>query len=132
MKKHRWLIVTLTVAVGIIFAFGCYFLGMKHGLESMTFRQATPTDLAEAMKNDHFFTSYRENTLIVSGVIASLNTQGNDLVLGFKTNSSYNAYCNLGAATTSLHIGDTTTVLAEAASAQRQPSAVMLTQCMIR
>ncbi len=132
MKKYRWPIIIIALGAVAILAMGMYFLGDKHGVESMTFKTATPTELADAMKNDNFYSIYRENTLIVSGVIASLSQQGNDLVLGFKTSSSYNAYCNLGSATTSLHVGDTTTVMSEAARAERQPGAVMLTGCMIR
>jgi hypothetical protein len=96
MKNHHWIIYLLVGVIVLIICSGVFSLGDKHGVESMAFRQVSPTELAEAMKYDHFYRSYRENTLLVSGVIVTLTQQGNELILGFKTSSTYQTLCDLG------------------------------------
>jgi len=118
-----------TVAVLVVLGAGIFFLGDRHGLQTMSIQRATPDLLANAMEGDHFYSDYGKNTLIVQGVVASVNTQNGDTVIGFKTSSTYQALCDLGTATSNAKIGDTVTVLAEGGTAERQSSAVLLTGC---
>jgi hypothetical protein len=83
------------------------------------------------MKQDHFFSSYRESTLLVRGTVVSDNQTGGDGMVGSQTGSTFSLTCDLGHQPMSVHLGDTVTVLAEGASAERQSSGVLLRGCTI-
>jgi hypothetical protein len=115
----------------IILAVGAFFLGDKHGIETMTFRRVTSDQLATAMHDDHFYSSYRENTLLVRGTVASISNTNGDSIVGFKSTLSFKAACDFGAMIPVVHQGETITVLSEAGVAERQPSGVLLKDCLI-
>jgi hypothetical protein len=120
--------------LGIIVIFAivaAFFLGDQHGVENMTFRQVTPNQIAEAMKNDHFYSSYRENTLMITGTVLSVTKNNNDLLVGFKTDSAYGAFCDFGNAPLATRAGNVITAFAESGAARRQPSAVLLKNCIV-
>jgi hypothetical protein len=77
----------------------------------MKVTRATPHQLAEAMKGDHFYSDYGKSALLVSGTVASVARSSGHLVVGFQTGSTYGASCELGAAT-----------VARRASVRRSPS----------
>ena len=120
-------VLVLLVLVGSV----SFLLGDKHAVETMTIRTVTPDQVANAMKDDDFYANYRENTLLISGTVASVSKQHNDLVIGFKTSSSYRALCDFGSSSTTVHVGDTLTALTEGGVAERQPAAVLLAHCQL-
>jgi hypothetical protein len=119
--------VLLLLVVGAV----SYFLGDKHGLEHMTIKHVEPTALAQAMKDDHFYTSYRENTLFIKGTVFSVTKSSNDLQVQFKTNSSYKAVCDFGNSQPVIRPGDSITALTEGGPAVRQPAGVLLKNCLL-
>ena len=131
MKQAKFLKLTVAVLVVIFIGLGSFFLGDKHGVESMRIKRVTPTEIAQAMKDDHFWRTYRENTLLVTGTLSSVNKTAGDLVIGFKTDSTYGALCDLGNSNQVLHVGERISALGESGPAQRQPSAVLLKGCVI-
>jgi hypothetical protein len=127
MRRSR---ILLTLAILVLFVgvgAAAFFLGDTHAVQAMTVRRATPNDVAEAMKADRFFSTYRENTLILQGTVVSASAT----TLGLETGSDYSLTCALPGPDASVHVGDTVTVLAEGASAERQPSGVLLRECTI-
>ena len=130
MKLSKNLQVLVLVIVVILIGSIAYFLGDKHGVESMSIKQVTPNQIAEAMKGDHFYRDYRENTLLVKGTVSSVKQNNNDLVVNFKSNSTFGAVCDFGSSSATIHQGDIITVISEAGSAERQPSAVLLKNCV--
>ena len=52
------------------------------------------------------------------------------LTIGLTSDSSFKTLCDLGNISSSLQKGDTVTVLAGGATAERQPAAVMLKHCI--
>lgn len=126
-------IIKIAIVIALIFvvAIGCFFLGWRETLNNLTIKSATPTQLANAMKNDDFYSSYDENTLLVHGVVSSVNKQGSSHIIGLSANSSYKALCDLGNTATVPKEGSTITILAEGATAERQTNGVLLKDCII-
>jgi hypothetical protein len=83
------------------------------------------------MKDDHFWQTYRENTLLVKGTVSSVSNPNGDVVIGLKTESSYKSFCDLGVSDHVFETGDQVTVMAESGPAERQPSAVLLKGCVL-
>jgi hypothetical protein len=108
-----------------------FFLGDKHAAEAMSVKRASPNELAEAMKQDHFFSSYRESTLLVRGTVVSADHADGGGMVGLQTGSTYSLTCDLGHQPMSAHLVDAVTVLAEGSSAERQSSGVLLRGCTI-
>jgi len=107
-----------------------FYGGWRFSLSKLTIKTITPTQAANAMKNDNFYSNYNENTLEIHGVVASITDNNNDFVIGLTANSSYKTYCDLGRTPSNLQKGNRVTVLAEGPTAVRQPSAVMLKNCV--
>ena len=131
MKQSNVLKALALVALVMVVYAGSFLLGDKHALQSMTIKRVTPTQIANAMKGDHFYSDYRENTVLVSGTVASAVRDGNGLTVIFKTSSSYQAVCHFDTYLATIRSGQTITVLSEAATADRQPAGVLLHSCII-
>jgi hypothetical protein len=132
MKRYRPVIigVLLLVVVAAVGA-GGFALGDIQSVKAMTVQRATPHQLAEAMKDDRFYADYRKSALLVSGTVASVRRRGGHLIVGFKTDSSYRASCDLGTATVAARVGETFTVLTVGQAAERLPAAVLLRGCVV-
>jgi len=119
-------LIVLAGAVGI-----AAFLGDHYALSNLTVEQATPDELAAAMQNDHFYSDYNEATLVVRGVVASIAGDGPGAVLQFQTQGVYQTRCQLDHYPSTVHPGDTITVVAEGATAERLPTGVLLKGCSL-
>jgi hypothetical protein len=91
----------------------------------------TADDIARAMQEDHFFSDYDQDTLLVRGTVGSVTRQNNDLLVELDTSIETYVLCDLGTASPKLQAGDTITVTARGADAQRASSAVLLMNCHI-
>jgi hypothetical protein len=131
MKQSILLKYVIVVSLLIIVAGGSSFLTWRMTLNKLTIESVSPTQIANAMKADNFYSNYNENTLLVKGVISSTSHQGGDWVIGLSTSSSFKSLCDLGTTSTKLQKGDNVSVLAEAATAERQTNAIMLKSCII-
>jgi hypothetical protein len=120
-------VVLLIIVVGIV----SFFFGDKHALETLTIKRITPDQAASAMQGDHFYTDYRENTLLISGTVSSISTNNNDSVVTFKTSSAFKTVCDFKNLRSAIHPGETITALSEGGSAERQTSAVLLQDCTL-
>ncbi|HLZ14991.1 MAG TPA: hypothetical protein VKQ34_03280 [Candidatus Saccharimonadales bacterium] len=120
--------VSLVVIVSVVL--GALYAGDMYALQHLSFQRVTPTALAAAMRQDHFYASYRENTLLISGTVTSLHAQNGDTVVGLKTNDTYGASCDV-TDSTDLSVGSTAHFAAQAYQAQRQPAGVLLRGCVI-
>jgi len=131
MKKHWWLIVAVAVLAIIAAGVGGFVLGDIQSVKGMTVTRATPHELAEAMRQDRFFSDYRKSALLVSGTVASVGRRGGQLIVGFQTDSAYGASCDLRTATVAPRVGETFTVVTAGQAAERLPSAVLLHDCVV-
>jgi hypothetical protein len=108
-----------------------FFAGDGFALGGLSVRRATPGQLAGAMQGDHFYSDYRENTLLVVGSVASVSGNGGAFTLEFATSGTFKALCEFQTGRPPVSVGDTITVVSEAYSAERRPSAVELTGCVL-
>jgi hypothetical protein len=126
LLRYAAIAVLLTAVGG-----GFFFLGAKHATETMAIRRVTPDQVARAMQDDSFYSDFKEATLVMRGTVASVHQRAGDVVVEFSTRSAYKSLCDLGSPLSTPHVGDTITVLAEGATVERRPSAVMLTGCTL-
>ena len=113
------------LVVVVIGAVVIFWLGMLHAEKDLTFRRVIPQSLARAMREDHFYADYKENTLIVTGTVISAS--GHEIQ--FQTHDSYGVICQLASDTPTPKVGSTVTLLTEAGRAVRQPHGVLLKDC---
>lgn len=115
------------VVLAILVAAYC---GDRYALQRLSFRQVTTTQMASAMRNDSFWSTYRENTVIFAGTVTSVKPQDGSLLLSFKTSDPYSVSCELATTDTSFKVGSTYKFAAEAYPAERQPHGVLLHNCV--
>ena len=127
LKQFRY---PLLILVTLLVAIGSFFIGSKYALDHLTIRQVSPAQIANAMRDDHFWVSYREDTLLISGTVISVAHTGNSTIIGFKTDSTYGVQCNFVNPSEINDVGQTIKVLAVANSAVRLKSGVQLNNCI--
>ena len=132
MKGSRLAIigVLLLVVVGAV-GVGGFVLGDIEAVKGMTIKHATPHQLAEAMKGDHFYSDYRKSAVLLTGKVTSVGRRDGVLVAGFETESSFGVSCDLGMATVAPHLAETLTVLAVGHAAERLSAGVLLHDCVV-
>lgn len=121
--------IVLVAFVGLLAV--AFYLGDSYALRSLTVRQATPTALAAAMRGDHFYSDYREDTLLVSGAIVSVSQSGGATTVEFLTHDTFTLQCEMSTPPGPLHRDEVITVITEALRASRLPSGVLLDACVI-
>jgi hypothetical protein len=127
--NKRYLKYCAAIIILVAGCIGSYLWGAKDIVDKIAMH-VTPDQIADAMKNDSFFSSYKEKTLIVEGTVLAISDKGGNVILGFKTSSAFQALCNLNVASSSIQAGDTIRVVALGATAARENSAVLLQDCM--
>jgi len=127
----RVVFATSLLAFVALIAGVAYFVGDTTALGSTAIRQASPDQLANAMRNDQFYSDYRKSSLVVRGVVASVGKTGPHTIINFKTASRFGASCSASAPAATVRRGSTITVLAEGEEAERLTSAVRLIHCVI-
>jgi hypothetical protein len=120
------------VVIVIMLLMGFYFLGDKYALDHLSVRQITPTQAANAMKNDHFWASYRENILVIHGSVNSITQSSDAALVRFKTNSTYSAVCSFTNPSVKISKGQNIQILTIAYAAQREPSGVKFHTCLLQ
>jgi len=131
MHKHKYAKYALIGFIAVLVIIAAFLLGWRHGLDNLSIKQITPTQAANAMQGDHFYSDYGENALLVRGTVAASNNNPSNLIVTFITGTGYNAACNFGVYRASFRPGEIITALSMGALAQRQPSGVMLQNCVI-
>ncbi len=117
----------LLVVVGVT----SYFLGDMYAVEHMVVIRVTPAQLSDAMKSDHFYRSYRESTLLVSGQVSKVGPIQSKFTVVFAGSNSFPVSCEFLNGTTPPAIGSQISVITEAARALRLPNGVLLKDCII-
>jgi hypothetical protein len=116
----------LVVAVGAL----SFFAGDAYAVGSVSVRQVTPDQLAQAMQADDFYSTYREDALVVRGRVAAVLRSDTGTTVVFETQTSFGASCRMAAGSATVAVGATITVVTVAASAERQPAQVLLASCL--
>ena len=103
------------VGAGVALAFiataaFAFWLGDQHARTGIAVKRVTVSDVANAMKEDRFYSDNGKTALVMNGTISSVGTDGSDLIADFQTNSSFRVRCDLGPQS-QVRPGDTITVV---------------------
>ena len=131
MTKGRLLLPVTVLGALVGVAAMSFFFGDAYAVGSLSVRQVTPDQLAQAMKADEFFSDFRENTLLVRGQVASVYRDAGGVTLEFQTIGGTKTLCGLAQYPMATLRGKAVTVVAEGANAQRISSGVLLGHCVI-
>ena len=131
MNKGRLLILVTMLGALVGVAAMSFFFGDAYAVGSLSVRQVTPDQLAQAMKADEFYSDFREDTLLVRGQVASVYGNAGGITLEFQTDGGMKTLCGLEQYPTATLKGKTVTVVTEGANAQRVSSGVFLSNCVI-
>ena len=125
--KLKQLYIPAAVLIALFLCAVCYFLGMQHTEENLTFKNITANQAARAMQEDHFYADYKENTLFITGTVASVD--GADVT--FDTGASFGAVCRLNSPNSNIEANQTVRLITEGGTAERQPHGVLLKNCQL-
>ncbi len=128
VARFKYPIITAVVASLLVVSF---FLGSKYALDHLAIKQISPTQAANAMKDDHFWSSYRQDTLLISGVVSTVVHGGGSTVVSFNTDSPYGVQCSFANISHVPAVGQTIRVLTVAESADRLNAGVGLNNCLL-
>ncbi|MGH7156668.1 MAG: hypothetical protein ACREGG_00925 [Candidatus Saccharimonadales bacterium] len=130
LLKNRPLVIALSVLILIFCGLLIAWQSALYTLNHMSFKDVTATQMASAMRQDEFWSSYRFNTLVFDGKVQSIGTNNNKTTLGLETSDSYGASCELTNPSTKFKVGQTYKFEAETYQAQRMPRGVLLHNCI--
>ena len=117
--------VVLFVAFGLFL----FYMGDQFALAHLNIRQTTPNQMANAMQQDDFYSTFRENTLVFHGEVTGASVSGTNTLVTIKTSTAYGVTCELSQ--NQAKPGQAYTFAAEAYTADRQPMGVLLHHCRI-
>ena len=92
----------------------------------------TAEQVARAMQEDHFFSDYRGETLLVQGTVASVEQKNGETLIRLGTGLPTDVVCDVGTAATPVKAGDSLTAKAQADDAQRSSGSVLLRPCAVQ
>ncbi len=131
----RKVIGLLFILVFVIFvALTSYNIGQHNA--SLTVKEATPLQLAEAMQQDNFYGEYIRTMLLITGSVKAVTKQNQDTIVQFSVTYSPTVLgkvlCDLGNTKTQVKVGDTIRVLTVAYDAKRQnTSDIFMPNCYL-
>ncbi|MBF6591109.1 MAG: hypothetical protein IVW57_11365 [Ktedonobacterales bacterium] len=131
MNKTKLAVIAALIALPLLVGLLAYSIGQRNAVGDLTFVRVTPDQISQAMREDHFFSDYNNNILIIQGTVSSIKKNGNNLIVELKTSRPLKVACDLGNQSFSHQVSDEVTVSAIAAHAERTASAVMLHGCTV-
>lgn len=130
MLRSRYIKIVLACFFLVLIGFGSYFLGDKYAIEHLSIIRVSPEQLSQAMKSDHFYSSYRENTLLVSGQVLKVGPINGPFEIVFAGSNSFPVSCQFAKGTAVPIVGSQISIISEAARAVRLPAGVQLKNCV--
>jgi hypothetical protein len=130
LLKNKPLVVFVAGFILVVGGLIIAWLSTLYTLEHLSFRDVTPTQMAAAMRQDEFWSTYRFNTLVFDGKVQSISKYTGVTTLEFVTNDSYGASCQMGNTIGNFKVGETYKFETETYQAQRQPHGVLLHGCI--
>ncbi len=98
-----------------------------------TVAQVTADDVAQAMDEDRFYSTYGQTTLMVRGTVAALDPQPGHFTVTLATGVRTKVLCDLGGQSPPIHVGDVITVRSADPEhdVQRRDAAVLIQNCAL-
>ncbi len=92
----------------------------------------TAEQAARAMEEDHFFSDYRGETLLVKGTVSSVEQRNGETLVRLGTSLTTDVVCDVGTGAATVKAGDSATAKSQASDAQRSPGSVLLKPCTLQ
>ncbi|HXH26579.1 MAG TPA: hypothetical protein VNG90_01660 [Candidatus Acidoferrum sp.] len=116
------------IAIALLLANGAsYWFGVLQARQGIGIERVTPTQLADAMEHDAFYSQYANSAFLFTGQVTAVQQSGVTTAT-FKTDHSYSVQCQFS--NTELAVGDTISVAAAGGNAVRLPHGVLLHNCL--
>ena len=129
MNRNTKIIITVAAFV-LIFANGASFwFGNLHARQAVGIERVSPTQLADAMLHDSFYSHYGDAALLFSGKVINVQQKNTVTIATFETNSAYALECQFSGVG-QIKLGDTMSIAAPGGSAERLPHGVLLHNCL--
>ena len=132
LLKNRPVAISIVVFILALGALIIAWQSSLYTLNHLSFKEVTTTQLAAAMRQDEFWSTYRFNTLVFDGKVKSKNTVNGITSFALTTSDTYGASCEFSNQNTDLKVGETYKFAAETYQAERKPQGVLLHNCIIR
>jgi hypothetical protein len=130
--RNRWIAAAVLALLALAVASGiAFFAGDSYAVRSLTIRHASPAALGNAMQQDHFYSSYRESTLVVTAPVRQVTRTAGRQTVRLASDSAYTVSCRMVPGSPRLQPGQSVTFITEGASADREPRGVLLNSCLI-
>jgi hypothetical protein len=127
-RDLKRLIAVSLVAVVIVGA-GAYWFGTLRARQTIAVQRVGVAQIADAMQQDDFYSSYGDSALLFSGAVASSKQGMNATLVTFSTGRPYSVTCQFPVNLT-VKTGQVVSIAAPAGSAERQPKGVLLHDCV--
>ncbi|GEM_PF-2097844 len=129
MNRNTKFVLTGSLIAIIIVGLASFWEGSLHAKTSMGIERVTAAQLADAMQQDDFYSTYGNAAVLFSAKVASVKTNGNASLVTFNTGRTYAVVCQFPKAVTYTS-GQTISIAAPAGSAERQTHGVLLHNCL--
>ena len=130
MNRNTKFMLAGVIAAILIAGAGSFWFGTLRARQSIAIERVSVGELADAMQQDSFYSTYGDTALLFSGKVASLKSGSNVTLVTFTTNRPYNLVCQFPA-TINAKVGQTLSVGAPGGSADREASGVLLHDCIL-
>jgi hypothetical protein len=131
-RSHYATTLFVLLLAGCTLLSACSLLRQQVATPTAQVMHVSADEIALAMQEDHFYSDYNPDSLIVQGVVAGLHQENKVYVLEMATQIDTKVLCDFGSQAPSVKTGESIEVFTPHASqAQRQPNAVLLTECSI-
>ena len=129
MNRNTKLIIGAALLAIILVGLASFWEGNLRSRANIGIVRVSTAQLADAMLQDDFYSTYADTVVLFSGKVASVSTEGSDSLVTFNTGRPYAVVCQFPKAVTYAS-GQTVSVAAPAGSAERQAHGVLLHNCL--
>lgn len=129
MSRNTKLLLTGIAAVLLLANGASYWFGILHARAAVGIEHVTPTQLADAMQQDDFYSTYANTAVLFSGHVTAIQKKDNVTIATFKTDHAFALECQFPASPQIIS-GESIAVAAPAGSADRLQHGVMLHNCV--
>lgn len=130
MNKNLRNVLTASVVAVLIVGAGSYWFGNIRARQSVGIERVTVGQLADAMQQDDFYSSYGNAAVLFSGTVSAVKQGDHATLVTFQTNRPFSVVCQFPS-TVTVPVGKTLSVASPAGSAERETKGVLLHDCLI-
>ena len=129
MNRNTKLIILGALIAVVFVGLASFWEGNLKAKSTIVVEHVTPAQLADAMQQDSFYSTYGDSAVLFSGSVTNVKVKGDASLVTFKTGRPYNVVCQFPRAVLYTS-GQNISVAAPAGSAERQTQGVLLHDCI--